>query len=131
MPLKSAVDDLKNTTLRSVGGILARLEYFVRRRRPDGSYEHWGLTRVHGERAAEEAMAEAHRAALTGVLRTPLRDLLDDAAKSSQEQGLPVSEYVEDLSRRMDEVLPAKPGVAAARHLRSVGKALAALVRSR
>jgi len=128
MPLTSAINDLKNNTLRSIAGILAKLDYFARRRRPDGTYEHWGLSEVHGESAAQQAMAEAHRTALAGVLRTPLRQLAEDAANSSEQSGIRVSEYVEDLSQRTG-ALPPDPGAGTHRHFRSVMEALAALVR--
>jgi hypothetical protein len=131
MPILSAIEDLKNSTLRSIEGMLAKLEYFARRRRPNGTYEHWGLARVHGDSAAQQAMAEAHRAALAGVLRTPLRDLAEDTANQSQQAGVQVSEYVEKLSSRAEEALPAEPGAGAARHFRSVLKALSLLLRRR
>jgi hypothetical protein len=131
MPLKSAIEDLKNTTLRSVEGILARLEYFARRRRPDGTYEHWGLARIHGDTSAQQAMAEAHRAALAGVLRAPLRDLMEDAANRSRETGQPVSEFVEELSANTPQVLPDDLGAGAEGHFRSIVRALSALLRRR
>lgn len=129
MPLISAIEDLKNTTLRSIEGVLAKLEYFMRRRQPDGRYEHWGLTQVHGDSAAQQALTEAHRSALAGVLRTPLRDLAEEAAECGKQTRLDPVDYVESLSR--SEALPPEPGAGAPSHLRSVLRSLSALLQRR
>ena len=75
MTLQSALEDLKNTTLSAVQGLLARLEYLASLRHQDGSYRHWGLSRVHGDLAAQRAVEDAHRATVTGILRTPMERL--------------------------------------------------------
>jgi hypothetical protein len=131
MPLTSAIEDLKSTTLRSIAGILAKLEYFARLRRSDGSYSHWGLSRVHGDAGAQQALAEAHRNALSEVLRTPLRDLAEDVAKRSDQAGVAPADYVEELAARKSEILPAVPGAGGARHFQSVLQALSALLKRR
>ena len=131
MPLTSAIEDLKKTTLRSIAGILAKLDYFGRLRRSDGGYSHWGLSRVHGDAGAQQALADAHRNALSEVLRTPLRDLAEDAAKSSEQAGLPPTDYVEQLAGRKSEILPAVPGAGGERHFQSVLQALSALLKRR
>jgi hypothetical protein len=41
-------------------------------------YAHWGLTRVYGEEAAQQAIADAHGKLFLHLLRTPLRNLRHD-----------------------------------------------------
>ena len=59
--LKSVKEDLQARTLHAVSGLLGKFEYFASLRQNDGSYSHWGLSRVYGEEAAQRALAEAHR----------------------------------------------------------------------
>lgn len=131
MPLRSALEDLRDTTLRRVSGLLARLEYLSHLRTKDGGYSHWGLTRVHGEAAAGEALAQAHQAATAGVLRTPLRRVLQDAEVSSEAKGISAGAYTEELQKRGEELLPPIPGAGSARHLKSVLRVLSYLTKPR
>jgi len=130
MRLRSAIDDLTTTTLRAVSGVWASLEYLAGLRMADG-YSHWGLTRVHGEKAAQEALAAAHKSALSKVLRSPLGDLEEDVDEVSEAQGLSSEAYLQKLKEGCSELLPAKPPAAAERHLSSVLYALLALRKSR
>jgi hypothetical protein len=69
-----AFDDLAGTTLAAVSGVLGKLEYISHLRKGAGKpYSHWGLSRVYGEAAAQEALAEAHRLLFLRILHTPLR----------------------------------------------------------
>jgi len=43
MTLKSALQDLKETTLAAVSGLLGKLAYMASLRRGEGRYEHWGM----------------------------------------------------------------------------------------
>ncbi len=55
MKLRSAIDDLHDTTVEALDGSLRRLEYFGglrskdKEKKKDGEYEHWGLSRIHGD----------------------------------------------------------------------------------
>jgi len=60
MKLKSALQDLRETTLGAVSGLLAKLAYLASLRRPEGVYRHWGMSLVHGEESSERAMKAAH-----------------------------------------------------------------------
>ena len=74
MALKSALEDLLGTTLAGVAGTVGKVEYLASLRdAASGNYSHWGLTRAHGETAAQLALAEAHRLMFLRLLRTPLR----------------------------------------------------------
>jgi len=131
MTLFSALEDLQQTTLKAVAGCLRRLEYLSGLRDKDGGYGHWGLGRVYGELSAKRALAQAHRAMLSRVLATPLRELVEDAGESSELAGLPPATYVERLSNTSRNLLPPEPGAGSARHLNSVLHALASLLKTR
>ncbi len=130
MTLKSAFEDLSQTTLHAISGCLKRLEYLAGLRRLRGEYVHWGFNQVHGETAAKKALQEAHRAAVSEVLCTPLRTLLEDAETTSQSAGVDPEEYLQSLEKIEDRLLPHDPGAGSARHLSSVLHALLGLERS-
>ena len=131
MTLKSAFEDLTGTTLKAISGILGRLDYVSELRASGASYQHWGLARVHGEMAAHQALAAAHRSLVSQVLRTPLRNLLDDAETCSSAKGVTPSAYLENLRNRASGLLPPNPAGASARHLNSVLHALSSLAATR
>jgi len=63
MKLRSAIDDLHDTTVEALDGSLRRLEYFgglrskEKEKKKDGEYQHWGLSRTHGDLPAMKALA--------------------------------------------------------------------------
>jgi len=129
MPLKSAFEDLLATTLAGVAGLVGKIEYIAGLREPTKKeYVHWGLTRVHGEEGAQQALGEAHRRLFLKILQTPLRELREDVAVSSVAAGRPAGEYVESLRARLEELLPEDLGGGSAGHFSSVLRALLALV---
>ena len=132
MALKSALEDLLDTTIAGVAGITGKIEYVAGLRdSASGTYAHWGLTRAYGEPAAQHALAEAHRLLFLRLLRTPLRTLCDDAVVSSQGLQITAGEYVEGLRSRAPALLPADLGGGSARHFSSVLEALSILVSGR
>jgi hypothetical protein len=128
MTLISALEDLQETTLRAIAGCLRKLEYVAGLRNQAGTYTHWGLVRIHGEGTAEKALTQAHRALLSEVLSTPLRNLEQDAKQSSELAGVPAKLYLERLSGGSARLLPPSPGAGSERHLSSVLHALASLL---
>ena len=130
MTLHSALEDLRNTTLRAISGVLRRLEYLANLKHTAGAYAHWGLARVHGDPAADQAMAQAHRRQVSQVLSTPLRELLQDVERSSQQAGVSPKAYLERLHRQGVALLPEEPQAGTGRHLSSVLHALSILVTS-
>lgn len=130
MTLHSALEDLQETTLRAFAGCLNKLEYLAGLRDKEGSYEHWGLTRVYGELAAKKALARAHRSLLSKVLAMPIRNLVEDAKQSSEVAGVPPATYVERLATTSPNLLPHGPGAGSARHLSSVLLALSSLLKN-
>jgi hypothetical protein len=131
MTLKSAFEDLSDNTLSALTECLKKLEYLGGLRKSRGDYWHWGFSKLHGQAAARNAFQEAHHAAVSQVLSTPLRALLDDAKLSSAKSGMDAEEYLEKLGKQEAELLPSNPGAGSARHLSSVLHALLGLERNR
>jgi hypothetical protein len=132
MTLKSALQDLKGTTLAAISGLLGKLAYLGSLRRPQGRYQHWGMEVLHGPDATQRAIKTAHSEVLSGVLRTPLERLERDLEESSAENETGAQEYVAQLRDRFEDLLPGeRKDAPAARHLSSVLLALSQLEKDR
>ena len=132
MTLKSALQDVKETTLAAVSGLLGKLTYVASLRRAQGRYEHWGMELVHGAESSERALRTAHAEIVTGILRTPLESLLEDLQESSRGTGLDAKLYVEGMRDRFEDLLPGeRQDSVAATHLNSVLLALSTLEKNR
>ena len=130
MTLKSALQDLRETTLAAVSGLLAKLAYLASLRDREGGYRHWGMSLVHGPDPADRALKAAHGEVLSRVLRTPLNSLVEDLRESSQEIGVSSETYVQGMRTQLNELLPAQQDEATVRHLNSVLVALSSLEKS-
>lgn len=137
MRLKSALEDLHDTTVQAISGCLRRLEYFGRlrskathKKHKDAEYEHWGLARVYGDLPAMKALAQTHRTVVSNVLSTPIRTLLEEVETASVQTGIPASTYMNRLENPDLNLLPPAPGPGSTRHLNSVLQALSALTKS-
>src|ERR1700689_2138397 len=106
MTLKSALQDVRETTLAAVSGLLAKLTYLASLRRREGGYLHWGMSLVHGEEASNRALKAAHTEVLSAVLRTPIPDLVEDLPESSQDSQKTAGAYVKGMHERFGELLP-------------------------
>jgi hypothetical protein len=132
MTLKSALQDVKETTLAAVSGLLGKLGYLASLRRAQGRYEHWGMDAVHGPDSAERALRTAHDEVVTGILRTPLESLEQDLEESSRGDGVEARAYVEGLREHFQDLLPGeRKDTPAASHLNSVLVALSRLKKNR
>ncbi len=131
MTLKSALQDLRETTLAAVSGLLAKLNYLGSLRRGEGGYQHWGMSMVHGEEASERALKAAHNEVLSTVLRTPITELEEDLQHSSSAKDETAGNYLESMRAQLGELLPSPQDAASARHLSSVLVALSSLEKSR
>lgn len=132
MTLKSALQDLKETTLAAVSGLLGKLAYLASLRRNHGRYEHWGMESVHGVESAERALKTAHAEIVTGVLRTPLPALVEDLEESSSRSGSEPLEYVQKMRDHFDDLVPSdRKDSPSAPHLNSVLAALSSLQKNR
>jgi len=126
MTLRSALEDLRSTTLGAISGVFRKLEYVAGLRTPQGDYGHWGLARVHGA-AAEKALEQEHRELMATILATPISVLLEDVQRSSEDEQLTPTQYLAKLEAKKT-LLPSNPGPGSERHLNSVLHALSALV---
>lgn len=132
MTLKSALQDVKETTLAAVSGLLGKLAYLASLRRAQDRYEHWGMELVHGPESSERALKTAHAEIVAGVLRTPLALLVDDLDESSRGSGVAAHAYVEGMRDRFEDLLPGEhQDSPAATHLNSVLLALSSLEKNR
>lgn len=130
MTLKSALQDLRETTLAAVSGLLAKLAYLASLRRREGGYLHWGMALLYGEEASERALKTAHVEALSAVLRTPVSNLVEDLHQASADREITPAAYVEGMRGQASELLPSEQDTASARHLNSVLVALSSLEKS-
>jgi hypothetical protein len=131
MTLKSALQDVKQTTLAAVRGLLGKLAYLASLRRDHGRYEHWGMVAVHGAESAERALRTAHSEVVSWVLRTPLAALVDDLKESSRDSGVTAGSYVEKMRQQSDDLVPAgRRDAPTVSHLNSVLVALSSLENS-
>ena len=128
MTLKSALQDLRETTLSAVAGLLAKLAYLGSLRRREGGYKHWGLSLVYGDESSDRALKAAHTEILSKVLRTPITELEEDLRETSQEAP---ATNIASMQEQFDQLLPSPQDAVSARHLNSVLLALSTLEKSR
>lgn len=131
MTLKSAFEDLSHTTLEALYGALRRLEYLAGLRVPKGDYTHWGFSKVYGEQPARKALTSAHRSAVSEVLSTPIKDLLQETQSACCKDGISTEGFLNGLAEKKDALLPPNPGAGSERHLNSVLRALLGIERNR
>ena len=129
MSLKSVTEDLQVRTLRAVSGLLGKLGYLAGLRQADGTYSHWGLSRIYGAEATQRALEGAHRSAVSTVLETPLATLVRDVNDSSGPNDAARIEFLRNLQE--NQSLPPASGAGTARHLSSVLRALVSLIKNR
>lgn len=132
MSLKSALQDIKETTLSAVSGLLGKLAYLASLRQGHGRYQHWGMETVHGAESSERAMRQAHTEVVARVLRTPLAALQEDLKESSSDRGIAALDYVEQMRGHFNDLLPeGRQNTPTSNHLSSVLLALSSLERNR
>src|SRR5579863_8215007 len=106
MTLKSALQDLKETTLAAISGLLGKLAYLASLRRAQGHYEHWGMEVVHGPDSSERALKTAHAEVVAGILRTPIALLEEDLEESSRGSGVAPQAYAEGMREHFEDLVP-------------------------
>ena len=132
MTLKSALQDVKETTLSAISGLLGKLSYLASLRRGQGRYEHWGMRTIHGEESSERALKTAHSEVVARVLQTPLATLVEDLQESSTASGVVAQAYVEEMRDHFDALLPGgRLDSPSSTHLNSVLLALSSLEQNR
>jgi len=124
--LLSTKDDFLQHTLANVAGILGKLAY-VSELRANDRYVHGVLTRIYGEEATQRTLREVHRALFLQLLRTPLRQLVEDVANSAAGKQVKPREFVESLVRQSPSLLPPGIGGGSIAHFNSIIAALSLL----
>lgn len=119
MTLLPATEDFMTRSLAALPGRWARLQYLASLRR-NGSYEHWGMSRIYGQAVANRAMEDVHRELFLEILRTPVRELWRDAVQTARARATSEQRYVSELARSADSLLPANFGGGSVRHFNSV-----------
>lgn len=127
MTLKSAYEDLRQRTVERIPGTLGRLKYVAELRSSTGGYAHWGLERVHGPEAAQDAFREVHKTLVRTVLRTRLSALREDLGQSSSGEGISPTSYASILNGSLTQLLPSGCPKQTQLHLFSVLETLAIL----
>ena len=61
--------------MSAITGLWAKLVYIAELRAEDGTYRHWGHSRVHGDERSQAALARMHSELYIELLRTSIRDL--------------------------------------------------------
>jgi hypothetical protein len=74
----SAIEDFKQRSLRTLPTLLERLAYICSLQTENGSYEHWGLSRVFGNRLAQDAILRAHTETAMELIRVPIREIYQE-----------------------------------------------------
>lgn len=132
MTLRSALQDVKETTLSGVAGLLGKLTYLASLRQDQGRYQHWGMEAVHGAETSERALRTAHAEVLKSVLRTPLSALEEEVKSAATNLGIDAAAYVNEIRIRFQDLLPeGSQDSASASHLSSVLVALSHLEKNR
>jgi len=131
MTLKSALEDVKRTTLSAVSGLLAKLAYLSSLRRGSEEYDHWGLRAAYGPEAAEHALRTAHAQVVAAILKTPLALLVEDL-EVSRDDAVSAAAYVNRMRDHFENLLPpGRQSAPSAAHLSSVLAALSSLEQHR
>ena len=124
MTLKSAYDDLRQRTIAKIPGIWGKLQYLAGLRSAKGGYVHWGLERVHGPAAAQDAFKEVHKTLVKTILQTRLSALREDLEQSSQAEAISPTSYASKLTGNLDQLLPSGSPRETEMHLSSVLESL-------
>jgi CubicO group peptidase (beta-lactamase class C family) len=127
MTLKSAYEDLRERTVERIPGTWGRLKYVAGLRSSTGDYAHWGLERVHGPGAAQDAFMEVHKKLVKTILRTRLGALREDLGQSSEAEGISPASYASTLSVSLNQLLPSGCPKESQLHLSSVLETLSTL----
>jgi len=128
MPLISANRDFLKS-LNAVPGLWNKLLYLAKLRQ-DSAYEHWGLSKVHGEEAAVEAMQEVHRVIVAETLRRTIPQLVDDLNRFCREEGGDSLRLVSELVAREGLSLPPGTDEAPTKHFSYVMSVVSALLKA-
>lgn len=116
----SVFQDFMKRTLNLLNGVWSRLNYIRELKTPDGSYEHWGLSKIYGERAAHDAIADIHSELYLQLLRTPLQELHEQLSLAAEDANCSRRELIDQLLQQRKRIMPADLRGGEPEHFRSV-----------
>jgi hypothetical protein len=119
-PRLNAAEDFMHRTMDVLHGVWSKLNYIRELRKGDGGYEHWGLTRVHGQNAAERAIASVHSDLYLQLLRTPIPELINQLQLSADDVDCTAAELAKHLQQKQPDIIPQELRGATPEHLRFV-----------
>lgn len=121
----SAAEDFKERSLGALPTLLEKLAYICSLQTEGGLYEHWGLSRVFGNRLAQDAILRAHTATAMELIRVPIREIYQEyqeaLARPEGSQVLDPESFVLKAPVTADELLSA--------HLHLLQNSVAAVAR--
>ena len=91
-------------------------------RSEDGKYHHWGHSRVHGESRSQIALSKAHSELYIALLRTPIRDLVEEIEMTSD--GSDPRELVRKIADGKQQLVPENVEGGSPRHFSSIALAV-------
>lgn len=118
----SPFEDFQARTLSALSGLWARLLYMAELRSDDGKYHHWGHRRVHGESPSQIALSKAHSELYIALLRTPIRDLVEEIEMTSD--GSDPRELVRKIADCKQQLVPENVEGGSPRHFSSIALAV-------
>jgi hypothetical protein len=128
-PRLSAFEDFARRTLNVLHGVWSKLNYIRELRGDEGRYNHWGLTRIHGEAEVHKAVADVHSELYLQLLRTPLPELLEQLRLSAEDSHCSVRELIGHLNKEGHRLIPDDVRGGSPQHLQSVLQVTDLLVR--
>lgn len=96
MDIDAAVSELKQRTLASIPGEMARLVYLASTREYNsGRYLHAGLATMFSEPVAEAALAACHREVFEGLAAAPFEDVLRELERYCAQSTTDTAEFAD------------------------------------
>ena len=102
----SVFQDFMTRTVTLLNGVWSRLNYIRELKKPDGTYEHWGLSKIYGERTANDAIADIHSELYLQLLRTPLSELHEQLDLGAQDADCLPRELIDHLVQQRTSLVP-------------------------
>jgi hypothetical protein len=118
----SPFEDFQARTLSALSGLWAKLLYMAELRSKDGKYHHWGHSRVHGESRSQIALSKAHSELYVALLRTPVRDLVEEIEMTSDASD--PRELVRKIADGKQQLVPENVEGGSPRHFSSIALAV-------
>ena len=119
-PRLTAFEDFMLRTMDVLQGVWSKLNYIRELRAPDGSYEHWGLARIHGEETTHAMIADVHSELYLQLLRTPLPELLEQLHLSADDADCSAAQLARQLRESTGKITPQDLRGGAPEHLKAV-----------